>query len=154
DLLARRVLGSTRYPAPVAATWLATIERLGPLARAALTLAAFLAPDDIPRDLLQGARDLLAEGLQPPSAVPVAKIAWYRKPLAWIRTLLQPPPRPGAGVTPYELDRALGELKRYSMIRLGPDAFSVHRLLQTVQADGLADADRKEWARRAVLAVD
>jgi tetratricopeptide (TPR) repeat protein len=59
ELLARGVPGGTRYPDSVATTWLTTIKRLGPEAIAILRLAAFLAPDNIPRDMLQGARSIL-----------------------------------------------------------------------------------------------
>src|SRR5262249_17053611 len=47
-LLAQHALGSTQYPDPVAIAWTTTINRLGPLPRAILRLAAFLAPDKIP----------------------------------------------------------------------------------------------------------
>jgi CHAT domain-containing protein/tetratricopeptide (TPR) repeat protein len=45
-------------------------------------------------------------------------------------------------------------LKRYSMIRLGQETFSVHRLVQAVLRDGLDEASRQRWAELAVLAVE
>jgi tetratricopeptide (TPR) repeat protein len=133
DLLARRVLGSTHYPESVAATWLTTMQRLGPLARLVLNLAAFLAADAIPRNLIWEARDLLQEGLQ------------------------QPAETVGQGhveVRQFDLDQALGQLNRYSMIRLAAESFSVHRLVQAVVRDGSDESIQAAWAGRAVLAVD
>lgn len=133
DLLARRVLGSTQYPESVATTWLATMRRLEPLASAVLDFAAFLAPDAIPRDLLWKARDLLRQGL-----------AQSTKPAG----------REDVEITLFALDQALGQLHRYSMIRLGAEAFSIHRLLQAVVRDEMDDSGQRAWAERAVLTVN
>jgi hypothetical protein len=59
-LLDRHREGATRYPASVAKTWTITLERLSPLARALLRLAAWFAPDAIPRGVFSaGPRDFI-----------------------------------------------------------------------------------------------
>src|SRR5262249_15182427 len=109
ELLAQGTPGGTRYAEPVAASWRTTVGRLGPLARAALRLVAFLAPAPVPVGLLEGALDLLREGTGGDA--------------------------PDGGRLGLRL--ALGELTDYSMVRLARQQLSVHRLTQAVQADEL-----------------
>ncbi len=132
DLIAQRVLGSTQYPESVATTWLVTIGRLGPLARSILTLIGFLAPDDIPRSVISEGGDFLRESIlemQPANE------------------------QDGIETSAYALDKALAELKDFSMISLQQENLSVHRLVQAVQRDGLNDSLQRRWAERAVRAV-
>lgn len=126
ELLAQRTPGGTHYSESVATTWHVTVKRLGPLARTVLRLASFQAPDNIPVELVQQSRELLAEGLDAPAAE----------------------------VSELDLRLALGELADYSMIALGDEVFSVHRLVQAVQRGDLDEAGRKAWAWRAVQAVN
>lgn len=120
--------GGTGYLASVAQTWLVTEQRLSPAARAILRLAAFMAPDDIPRDLfrhesqaLQGAFWLLASevGLE-----------------GWV-------------FSPDLVEDALVELADYSLISLAPQVFSCHRLVQAVQRDRVGSEVRK-WVELAL----
>src|SRR5262249_2389134 len=97
DLIAQRVLGSTQYPESVATTWLVTIQRLGPLARSILTLISFLAPDDIPR-----------------SIVSEADMRWSQSRFARLLAVF----RASLPARTYTVDRALAELKDFSMISL------------------------------------
>jgi hypothetical protein len=63
EVLERPVRGGTQYPDSIAATWLASVRRLSPPAQSVLTLVAFLAADDIPRELVMQARDLAQAGI-------------------------------------------------------------------------------------------
>src|SRR5271166_57884 len=49
EVLSEHREGATRYPESVAKTWSITLDRLSPLARAILRVAAWFAPDAIPR---------------------------------------------------------------------------------------------------------
>jgi hypothetical protein len=49
ELLSEQREGGTRYPASVAKTWIITLDQLSPLARSLLRIAAWFAPDAIPR---------------------------------------------------------------------------------------------------------
>jgi len=114
QVLTARSPGGTDYPASVAETWTITERRLSPAARAILRLAAFLAPDDIPRGLFTPESPTLTEALR--------KIAEE------------------LGVSPLQmtvttLEDALVELADCSMITLVPGRFSCHPLVQAVQRD-------------------
>jgi hypothetical protein len=73
-LLDRHREGATRYPASVAKTWNITLERLNPLARTLLRLAAWFGPDAMPRGILSADPTILSEGLGAP--VSVLGIGW------------------------------------------------------------------------------
>jgi hypothetical protein len=103
-------------------TWNITLERLSPLARALLRLAAWFAPDAIPRGIFSADPTIFSEGLG--ESVEVSDLA---------------------------IEEALGELARFSLIRLTPETVSVHRLLQAVEQDALTKeecARRLEWTVR------
>jgi tetratricopeptide (TPR) repeat protein len=133
ELLAQHTLGGTQYPDSVGTTWRTTIGRLRPLARAILRLASFLASDDIPVRMLEGAADFLREGTE---------------------ELLKEGVLGQVDLTPPALRLALGELADFSMISLGNSALSMHRLVQAVQKDGLDAPTRQAWAKRAVVTVN
>ena len=120
-LLDRHREGATRYPASVAKTWDITLERLNPLARALLRFAAWFGPDAIPRGIFSADPTILSEGL-------------------------------GESIEDLELaiEEALGELARFSLIRLTPEVVSVHRLLQAVEQDALTKDECARWLERAV----
>jgi hypothetical protein len=117
ELLGYQAEGGTLYPASVAKTWSITLERLSPLARTLLRLAAWLAPDDIPRSIFRADRYILFEALF------------------------------GKNVTISDLtvEKALSELGRFSLIRLTFETVSVHRLLQAVEQDTLTKEERARW---------
>jgi tetratricopeptide (TPR) repeat protein len=152
DLLAQRGFGGTHYPDSVATTWRTTIARLGPLARAMLCLASFMAPDNIPIELVEIAGK--------PLTVP-----FMQRMLSLTRSFFrgifkrgteasmdQPT---GARFSPSILSirAALSDLADYSMISLHRDDFSVHRLVQAVQVDSLIRSSQRTWAKRVVLAL-
>jgi tetratricopeptide (TPR) repeat protein len=111
------------YQHTVATTWslaLETLQQTAPAAVDLLTLAAFLAPDDLPQPLLVSHHDELPEPLEATAADPLA------------------------------LSDAVAALRRYSLVRVVADGLFVHRLLQTVvRADMEPDTERT-WAATAV----
>jgi SEFIR domain/NB-ARC domain len=106
----------------VAKTWSITLNQLTPLARALLRIAVWwFAIDAIPRSVFAADREVLSGALGEQ-----------------------------ASVSDLAIDRALGELNRFSLIRLGNETFSVHRLLQAVEQDSLTDEEKKRWRDRAI----
>ena len=87
-------------------------------------LCAFLAPDDIPRSLIE-------EGTE---HLPDSVAAVVADDLAFADTI--------------------GDLRRYSLMEVGDDSWSVHRLVQGVVRERLAEDARKSWAGAAVRLVD
>jgi tetratricopeptide (TPR) repeat protein len=95
----------SNYDHRVATTWLISLERIQASDTAAhdlLTLCAYLAPEDIPRDLPREYADELPEPLR----------AVVGDPLAY--------------------DGAVATLLRYSIVKANADTLSVHRLVQAV----------------------
>ncbi|GAG11015.1 unnamed protein product, partial [marine sediment metagenome] len=125
--LLRRAAPSTDYPATVATTWdisFRQVHEASPAAVNLLNLCSFLAPDDIPRDLLrEGTRNL-------------------------------PEPLADAIADPLAFDKAVATLRRYSLVEVTSDGLSVHRLVQAVNRDRLAEGARKSWAEAAVRLVN
>ena len=103
--LLRRGASSQDYPDTVATTWEISFQRLPSEAAVLLNLCAFLAPDDIPRNLLTEG----AEHLPDPLAATVMD------PLAW--------------------GEAVAALRRYSLAEVGGETLSLHRLVQAVARD-------------------
>jgi hypothetical protein len=151
ELLAEYALGGTQYPASVATTWWTTVERLSPLARAILRLAAFLAPDDCPVQMLEDGREQLREGADDLAGEGNTRTPAKRRKSQGVRRAA----RGASGeVTPLVLRKALGELAAYSMISLRRDGFSTHRLVQAVEIDHLNQRTLRKWARRGVQVVN
>lgn len=121
ELLSCEAPGGTDYPKPVAKTWSITLEQLSPLARVLLRLGAWFAPEAIPRGIFAADKDLLSEALD--GNAPVSELA---------------------------VERAVGELDRFSLIRLSPETVSVHRLLQAVEQDALTKEERTRWLEWAI----
>jgi tetratricopeptide (TPR) repeat protein len=105
----------------VAKTWNITLERLNPLGRALLRFAAWFGPDAMPRGIFSADPIILSEGL-------------------------------GESIEDLDLaiEEALGELARFSLIRLTPETVSVHRLLQAVEQDALTKEECARWLEWAV----
>lgn len=118
---------SQDYPDTVATTWEISFERVemeSPAAADLLNLCAFLAPDDIPKELLeQGAEHL-------------------------------PEPLAGAVQDPVAFNDALAVLRRYSLLEVAVDALAMHRLVQAVVRDRLNEEGKKQWAGAAVAMVN
>ena len=121
ELLNYQAEGGTRYPASVAKTWSVGLEQLGLLARILLRMAAWFAPDGIPRGIFSADNKLLSEVLNGQTTV----------------------------LTEVAIEKALGELDRLSLVHLTSKTVSLHRLLQAVEQDTLSGADCKRWLDRA-----
>ena len=111
----------------VAATWTLSFERVAtesPAGAALLRLCAFLAPDDIPLDVIRdGAMHL-------------------------------PDPLSGACADEIDFEDSIGAALRYSLARRDGEALSVHRIVQAVTRDRLAEEERKNWAACAAKVLD
>ncbi len=128
-LLQRRGTTGKAHPEPVATTWslsFAKIEQLNPLAAELLRFYAFLAPDDIPEQLLRDGASHLGSLLQAIKA------------------------------TPSLLDEAIGTLLRFSFVKRKRDeqTIAVHRLVQTIQRTSMDTPTQHTWAERTVRAVN
>ena len=111
------------YPETVGTTWSMAFEAAAkkePAAADLLNLLAFLAPDDIPRDLFAKGAEHLPDSLS--EAVKDEIV----------------------------LNRAIAALRHYSLITAEGDALSLHRLVQAVTRDRLSDEERGKWAGAAV----
>ncbi len=118
----------TDYPATVATTWeisFQQLERESPAGAALLHLCAFLAPDDIPRDIIAAGAEHLPEPLRAAAGDALA------------------------------FDEAVAAIRRYSLIETGGDStLSLHRLVQAVIRDRLDKSGCKQWAESAVKVVN
>jgi tetratricopeptide (TPR) repeat protein len=111
ELLSQQSEGATRYPDPVTTTWRITINRLSTLSRAMLRIAAWFAPDEIPRSIFSTEQPVLRQAA-------------------------------GGNVSTFDLDLAFGQLRRFSLIRLAENTFSIHRLVQAAEQDGMTAQER------------
>ena len=110
----------------VSTTWSLSLDRLtqaSPSAVDLLTVAAFLAADDIPVPLLTEQAGELPGRLA------------------------------GTVGDPLVLADAIGVLRRYGLAKAVADAITVHRLLQAVVRDGLDEDAQRRWAGSALAAV-
>ena len=99
------------------------MQREQPAAADLLHLCAFLAPDDIPCDLIRDGHEHLPETM-----------------VAAVTDLLT-------------FDEAIAALRRYSLLEVEHDALRVHRLVQAVARDRLGEEARAAWAAVAVRLV-
>ncbi len=115
------------YPSTAATTWdvaLRRVQRESPAAADLLNLCAFLAPDDIPRDMMVEGAEHLPKRLA--SAVSDST----------------------------SFNGALAALRRYALVEASGGAISVHRLIQAIARDRLRSTARKRWAACAVRIVN
>jgi tetratricopeptide (TPR) repeat protein len=115
------------YPKAVGATWSLAMEQVGeesPEAAYLLNLCSYLAPDDIPVELLREGKEHLPE------------------PLASVMA------------DQLIMNRAVRGLSRYSLIESKDETLSVHRLVQAVVRDRLDEDDEKECAEIALNLVN
>jgi Tetratricopeptide repeat/NB-ARC domain len=110
----------------VTTIWQVALDRLGaiPSAPELLRLFAFLAPDNIPRAMLDEHADALPELLG----------RTVRRPLTF--------------------NQAVGALGRYSVVTVTKDSFRLHCLVQTVVRTSLSSEEQQHWASAAVRLVD
>jgi tetratricopeptide (TPR) repeat protein len=111
------------YPDSVATTWSIAMEEVSkksPAAADLLNLCAFLAPDEIPLEMLGEGAEHIPE--------PLASTASDR----------------------LAMNRAIRVLRRYSLIDASDESLSVHRLVQAVVRDRLGEDEEKRWTETAV----
>jgi hypothetical protein len=111
------------YPQAVGATWSLAMDRVGeesPEAAYLLNLCSYLAPDDIPIELLRKGKEHLPE--------PLASVV----------------------ADQLIMNRAVKSLSHYSLIESKDENLSVHRLVQAVVRDRLDEDDKKDWAAIAL----
>ena len=127
DMLRQRGRHSDDHPDPVATTWslnFEQVERNRPIAADLMRFCAFLAPDDIPEQLIiDGANELS----------PLLK---------------------SIASDPSQLDEAIGELRRFSLIRRHSGSLSIHRLIQAVLKSTMNKDEQREWAEQTIRAID
>jgi tetratricopeptide (TPR) repeat protein len=128
ELLRRRGGLKPDYPLPVASTWSLSFQKVEAANLAAadlLRLCAFLAPDAIPEEIITAGESDLSQNLQ---------------------SLVE---------DPLKLPDAIGELRKYSLVRRNPDQeLTIHHLVQAVLKASMDDETPRAWAERAVRAVN
>lgn len=111
----------------VATTWslaIAEVNKAAPIGTEILNLCAFLAPDKIPRSLL----DQVAEHL------PEKLAEMFRDPLT--------------------VNEGIQGLNHYSLSNVDYESLSVHRLIQAVVRDNLSENNQKKWASAVLRVMD
>jgi GTPase SAR1 family protein len=111
------------YPDSVATTWSLAMDDVREESWGAadlLNLCAFLAPDDIPLEMLREGAEHIPE--------PLASTASDR----------------------LAMNRAIKVLRQYSLIDASDESLSVHRLVQAVVRDRFGEDEGKRWAETAV----
>jgi transcriptional regulator with XRE-family HTH domain len=129
ELLARRGAFGADHPHSVTATLRLSYERVrqtDPVAADVLKVCALLAPDAIPEELL-------TEG--------ALHLGSLRSPLA---------------TNPIQLDQALSALRNLSLVKRYPETqtLSLHRLVQAVLQGAMTEAEREQWTRRILEALE
>jgi tetratricopeptide (TPR) repeat protein len=147
------------YPDTVATTWLLSFrqaEQQAPAAADLLRLCAFLAPDDIPLSMLRDGASHLPSML----AIVVGRSRGFSKIVAVLRLCLhrlrKRRPHSLAAVIndPMALNKVIAALRRYSLVTKQDDSVSIHRLVQLVTRDQLAEGERRRWVEAAVRIVN
>jgi tetratricopeptide (TPR) repeat protein/DNA-binding XRE family transcriptional regulator len=128
-LLQRRSAGPAAHPEPVAVTWrlaFLKVEQANSAAADLLRFCAFLAPDAIPEAMITEGGTKLG-----PLLGPVATDAFI-------------------------LNAAVEVLRKYSLVRRNPDTKTliIHRLVQAVLKESMDEQMQRQWAERAVCAVN
>jgi len=120
--LLKHIKPSDDYPRTVAETFeisFQEVEKASAAAADLLNLCAFLAPDDIPLDILKKGAEHLPKSLA------------------------------AAVTDEISLDEAVAVLRRYSLVERTGGNLSVHRLVQAIARDRLREEKKKKWAETA-----
>jgi tetratricopeptide (TPR) repeat protein len=128
DLLEERGATASEHDS-VARTFALSFEKVqrgNPAAAELLRLCAFLHPDAIPEEIITNGAAQLGTVLQPVAA------------------------------DSFALNKAIGEALKFSLLKRDADnrTLSIHRLVQVVVKDTMEEAQQREWAQRAVNAVN
>jgi tetratricopeptide (TPR) repeat protein/transcriptional regulator with XRE-family HTH domain len=129
ELLYRRGNLPTDHPEPVAATWSLSFQQVQerfPAAADLLRLLAFLGPNAIPEEILTGGASELGPELS------------------------------SAASDPLLMNEIIRLLLGYSLIRRNAEdcSLSIHRLVQAVLKDSMSDETARQWAERAIRAIN
>jgi tetratricopeptide (TPR) repeat protein len=136
------------YPNSLLATWTTTVGSLAPLSRAVLTLAAFLAPDPIPVDLFLKNETAVRDAVSLLDAPPDDTAPGTPIPSAPVADDLEDD-------DDFTVADALAELSRYSMIHdYGAKTFTVHRMVQRVVRDKVAESGQRDWVLRILTMMN
>jgi tetratricopeptide (TPR) repeat protein len=153
-LLERRGGVVSDHPAPVATTWSLSfqkVEQQSPDAADLLRLCAFLHPDAIPEEMITNS------AMHPDRLQDDKKERKKGDLFSPLITLLQKKQRNVAGTKDrFMLDDAIAVLGAYSLISRNVEekTLSIHRLVQAVLKDAMDEDMRRQWVKRAVLAVN
>ena len=115
------------YRDTVTTTWRLAFEQVqatSPTGADLLRLCAFLAPDDIPKEIFIDGRE------------------WLPEPLSL------------AAADPLGVDQAVTVLRHYSLVNVDHGALSVHRLVQAVQRNEMTEKQRQYWVSTALRLVN
>jgi tetratricopeptide (TPR) repeat protein len=117
------------YPQSVATTWLLSfkqVEQNNPASAELLRLCAFLHPDAIPEEIIETGSVDLGPILQSIVGDPI------------------------------QVADAIGELRKYSLIRRNPDTKTliIHRLVQVITKDQMNEDLQRAWVERVVRLVE
>jgi tetratricopeptide (TPR) repeat protein len=129
ELLKQRGGFSSDHPEPVATTWSVSFQKVGhinPAAAELLTLCSFFDPDIIPEEIItQGASEL--------------------------GSILEP-----AASNPFSFNEAIRILRNFSLVKRdsAKKVLSVHRLVQAVLKDEMAENVQRTWAERVIRTVN
>ena len=129
EILRRRGGTGNEHPLPVATTWALSftqVEQMNPAAADLLRVCAFLAPDAIPEEMIAAGAEELG-----PELAPLAEDS-------------------------SRLDEIIAALNRFSLLRRDREKhmLSLHRLVQDAQLMQMEEGAHKQWAERAVRAVN
>ncbi len=117
----------TDYEKTVETTWeinFREVEKRSPAAAELLKLCSFFAPDNIPLQVIRDGADFLSE------------------PLA------------GAVKDTLLLEEAAAALRRFSLIDRSDDTISIHRIVQAVTRQKMAEDEKKKWASAAICILN
>ncbi len=128
-LLKRRGKFASDHPEFVAATFALSydkVQRDSPLAADILCACAFLYPENIPEDIILNGASELSSSLQE------------------------------VADKPHEINEAFASLFSYSLVLRDTEnhMLSIHRLVQAVIQDTLNENEQRQWAERAIRAVN
>jgi tetratricopeptide (TPR) repeat protein len=129
ELLGLRKSLTAEHPEPVTTTWSLSFQKIEEANRAGtalLRVCAFLAPDAMAEEMFTEGAPHLGSVLEPVAT----------DPLKWNRTL--------------------EEVRRYSLLKrhAATKTLSMHRLVQAVLRDKMTPREQRQWAERAIRAVN
>ena len=123
EVLEKRGPEASHYMQTIATTWSVNMEQLDNVQRSIMHLSSFLAPNNIPFELIENGRATIFNDSQGENITELTPV----------RELLEP-------------------LQRFSLISLNEDnnSYNVHRLVQAVTKQELNSSERLNWLNRTI----